>query len=132
MNRGKSRTFRFESHQWVPFPVEQVFAFFADPRNLPGLMPPELQTRIDEARLQPAPAPPEAMRPGGSSGVDASGVGSEILISFRPLPWLPLRVRWRARIIEFDWGSHFKDEQVQGPFAVFRHRHGTLAEMRNG
>ncbi|MDR5727419.1 MAG: SRPBCC family protein, partial [Terriglobia bacterium] len=109
-----------------------VFAFFADPHNLPRLMPPELKTRIDKASFKPAPAPP-----GSSSQFDfpcdrAAGLGSEMLISFCPVPFLPLRVRWLARITGFEWNGHFKDEQVRGPFAVFRHRHGTRAESRNG
>lgn len=40
---------RFETRQWVPFPVELVFAFFANPSNLPHLMPPRLKTRIEDA-----------------------------------------------------------------------------------
>jgi hypothetical protein len=34
----KTTAMSFE--QWVPFPLERVFLFFADPRNLPRLMPP--------------------------------------------------------------------------------------------
>lgn len=121
---------RFEARQWVPFPVELVFAFFADPRNLPRLMPPALGTRIEELRLMPAQT--EAASTKLIADSTASGEGSEIRISFRPVPFLPLRVRWLARITEFEWNSHFKDEQVRGPFATFRHRHGTLPETRNG
>ena len=29
----------FTSEQWLPYPVEPVFAFFANPENLPRLMP---------------------------------------------------------------------------------------------
>jgi ligand-binding SRPBCC domain-containing protein len=123
---------RFEARQWVPFPVEQVFAFFADPRNMPRLMPPELGTRIEELRLMPAPAQSSGSDKANLSGGEVAGEGSEMRISFRPVPFLPLRVRWLARITEFEWNSHFKDEQVRGPFAVFRHRHGTLDATRNG
>jgi ligand-binding SRPBCC domain-containing protein len=37
-----------------------------------------------------------------------------------------------ARITEFEWNSHFCDEQTRGPFAQFHHRHGVCAEMRKG
>lgn len=121
---------RFEARQWVPFPVELVFAFFADPRNLPRLMPPALGTRVEELRLMPAQT--EAAGAKLFADSTASGEGSEIRISFRPVPFLPLRMSWLARITEFEWNSHFKDEQVRGPFATFRHRHGTLPESRNG
>jgi ligand-binding SRPBCC domain-containing protein len=36
-----------------------------------------------------------------------------------------------ARITEFEWNSHFCDEQVYGPFAQFSHRHGIKAEYRD-
>ena len=78
--------------------------------------------------------PPQTEAAGTQRHADsaASGEGSEIRISFRPVPFLPLRVSWLAGITEFQWNSHFKDEQVRGPFATFRHRHGTLPETRNG
>ena len=41
------------------------------------------------------------------------------------------RVSWPARITEFAWNSHFCDEQIKGPFEVFRHRHGIEAEVRD-
>ena len=45
--------------------------------------------------------------------------------------WIPQRVSWLARIVEFEWNSHFVDVQVQGPFKEFRHRHGVGAEVRD-
>ncbi len=112
---------QFVARQWVRFPVEQVFAFFANPINLPRLMPKELKTRIEELGIVP-----------DSSGGVAAGVGSEILIGFCPIPWLPLRIRWLARITAFERNSYFADEQVRGPFAYFRHRHGIEAETCEG
>jgi ligand-binding SRPBCC domain-containing protein len=61
----------------------------------------------------------------------AAGVGSEILISFYPIRWFPRRVSWMARITEFEWNSHFCDEQIRGPFHAFQHRHGIQAETRD-
>jgi ligand-binding SRPBCC domain-containing protein len=37
-----------------------------------------------------------------------------------------------ARITEFEWNSHFCDEQVRGPFSHFHHRHGIESEARDG
>ena len=126
-------TQRFETSQWVPYPVELVFAFFSNPANLPHLMPPELKTQIEDARL--TPPPPRPLHPDPSrrfTGVAAAGVGSEILITFCPLRWVPRRIGFTARITEFVWNSHLSDEQVHGPFASFRHRHGFLPETRDG
>jgi ligand-binding SRPBCC domain-containing protein len=123
---------RFETSQWVPYPVELVFAFFANPMNLPFLMPRALKTRIEDARVQPPPARPLAADPARRFRSVAAGVGSEILISFYPIRWVPRRVSWLARITVFEWNSHFCDEQVRGPFTAFHHRHGISAETREG
>jgi len=123
---------RFETAQWIPFPVELVFAFFANPANLVHLTRPGMKMRIEDLRVVPAAARPVAADPARRFRSMAAGVGSEIAISFRPVAWIPLRLRWRARIVEFAWNSHFADEQVRGPFAAFRHRHGIEAEAREG
>jgi ligand-binding SRPBCC domain-containing protein len=122
----------FETRQWLPYPVELVFAFFANPSNLPHLMLPRQKTRIEDARLQPPPPRPVAADPARRFLSVAAGVGTEILISFLPIAWVPRRVSWLGRITEFVWNSHFCDEQVRGPFTSFGHRHGIQAEMRDG
>ena len=122
----------FEATQWVPFPVELVFAFFANPHNLPHMMPPELETRVEDVRLQPPPPRPVAIDPGLRYKSIAGGEGTEILVSFYPVRWVPQRMSWTARIVEFAWNSHFIDEQVRGPFRFFRHRHGIHAERHEG
>jgi ligand-binding SRPBCC domain-containing protein len=124
-------TRHFETSHWVPFPVELVFAFFANPHNLPHLMPPELKVRVEDVRMQPPPPRPVAGDPARRFRSLAAGVGSEILVSFKPLSLAP-RLSWTARIVDFEWNSHFTDEQVRGPFAAFRHRHGIEAETRDG
>jgi ligand-binding SRPBCC domain-containing protein len=126
-----SMTQRFETRQWVPFPVELAFAFFANPANLPHLMPPQLKMRVEDARLQPPPARPLASDPARRFRGLAAGEGSEILVSFQLLWGLP-RLSSMVRITEFGWNSHFRDEQVRGPFAALRHRHGFAAEARDG
>jgi len=123
---------RFQTRQWVPYPVELVFAFFANPANLPHLMPPKLEARIEDARILPPPPRPVAQDVSRRFLSVAAGVGSEILISFYPIPWVPRRASWLTRITEFEWNSHFRDEQVRGPFTEFQHRHGIETEFRDG
>lgn len=123
---------KFETRQWVPFRLEVVFAFFANPRNLPRLMPQSSQTRIDELRVVP---PDERSAPAIHAGMQkeiVAGIGTEMLVSFRPVPWLPVRAAWLARITEFQWNNHFCDQQVRGPFACFYHCHRLRAEMQSG
>jgi ligand-binding SRPBCC domain-containing protein len=124
-------TQRFETSQWVPYPVELVFAFFSNPANLPHLVPPQLKTRIEDAHL--TPPPPRPLHPDPTrrfTGV-AAGVGSEILVTICPLRWVPRRIGFTVRITEFVWNSHFADEQVSGPLASNRHRHGFEPETRD-
>ncbi len=125
------RSEHFTAQHWVPYPAGAVFAFFANPVNLPALMPPEQKTMIENARLVP-PAISSAMKQLRLGSTTVAGIGSEITISFLPIPLLPLRLHWVARIIDFEWNHHFSDEQIEGPFECFRHRHGIEPEQRDG
>jgi ligand-binding SRPBCC domain-containing protein len=118
----------YETTQWVPFPVPEVFAFFSDPENLPRLMPAWQKARIDHKSLV---APPPSPAPGPASSLVA-GHGSVLTITFRPVPLLPIRLQWVAVISEFNWNEHFCDEQKSGPFAYWKHCHTVTAELREG
>jgi ligand-binding SRPBCC domain-containing protein len=121
--------YRLEFATWVPFAVADVFLFFANPQNLPRIMPPSTRTRIDELRLVPPEPRAGTALPAGTM---LAGPSSEIASSFSVLPNLPVRRRWISRITEFEWNHHFADIQVQGPFKSWHHRHELLPEMRNG
>ncbi|AXC10857.1 Cell division inhibitor [Acidisarcina polymorpha] len=118
----------FKTEQWVPYPIQRVFLFFADPDNLPKLMPAWQKARIEEARLI-APSPPSSGDP-QPAAVRVAGAGSKMNISFRPLPLFPVRTTWEASIVEFEWNHHFCDEQPKGPFAYWRHCHRVFDEKR--
>lgn len=116
---------RIEMQQWVPYPLEQVFSFFANPQNLPPLMPHWQQARIDTATIVAPPGRPQHAQP-------AAGVDTRMTISFRPLPLSPVRMRWQARIAAFAWDDHFCDEQLTGPFAYWLHCHRVEAASQEG
>ena len=115
----------FRAEQWLPFPVELVFAFFANPENLPRLMPAWQKARIEEASFTPPPP-----RPIGTPTLPGivAGAGTRMTISFRALPFVPVRLPWDAEITEFTWNEHFCDVQHRGPFKQWRHCHRLLAE----
>jgi ligand-binding SRPBCC domain-containing protein len=109
--------YSYKTEQWLPYPVEDVFSFFASPENLPALMPGWQKARIEKLSI----VSPSA-RPGSPDRI-AAGVGTRLILSFRPLPLIPLRVRWEVEIEEFSWNAHFRDRQIRGPFAYWRHSH---------
>ncbi|GAC1658437.1 MAG: hypothetical protein NVS9B15_20170 [Acidobacteriaceae bacterium] len=116
---------RFETEFWAPYPIEQVFGFFANPENLPRIMPTWQKARIESGKLTTPldmPHVPHAV----------AGDASELLITFRPLPFVPLRSSWRALITEFVYLSHFCDAQISGPFKSWHHCHRVRSELRDG
>ncbi len=123
---------RLEMSQWVPYPVEMVFAFFANPGNLPHLMPPWQRARIESSRIQPPPERPLRSDPALRFQSTAAGTGSEMMISFRPVVGVPLRLKWLAVITEFVWFEYFEDVQAHGPFAHWKHRHAMRPETQDG
>lgn len=120
--------FEFTAEQWLPYPIEIVFSFFANPENLPRLMPPWQKTRIEEATFSPAPPPPPGQKM--FRGVVA-GNGTRLTLSVRPFPFSPLRVPWEALIEDFEWNRGFCDVQVRGPFRSWRHCHTAREEAHS-
>jgi ligand-binding SRPBCC domain-containing protein len=120
-------THHFETEHWLSVPIERVFLFFANPANLPWIMPPSTGARLVRLNLVALP---------GTPGVTATitdqepiaGVGSQIVVSIRVLPFLPLRMNWTSEVTEFEWNQHFADVQRKGPFKSFHHRHELRSE----
>ena len=120
---------RFESEQWVPAPVERVFAFFADPHNLPRIMPPAMGTKLVKLNLVP-PRFAAGQAPLGT--LRMAGAGTEMTVAFRVIPYLPVHERWLVRITEFSLNEYFHDMQKQGPFHCWEHTHTFEPMMRDG
>ena len=120
--------FHFTAGQWVPFPLDLVFSFFANPENLPRLMPRWQRVRIEEAVFAPPPPRPQGSRilPG-----IAAGSGTRLTFSARPFPFSPLRAPWEALIQDFRWNEGFCDIQLRGPFRSWKHCH-SVEPSRNG
>jgi ligand-binding SRPBCC domain-containing protein len=118
----------FHSEQWLPYPVDRVFAFFANPENLPRLMPAWQKARIEEATF--APPPPQPASASTSHIGIAAGTGTQLKISFRPFPYSPVRILWNAEISDFVWNDHFCDQQLRGPFAYWHHCHHVQLQTR--
>lgn len=97
----------FESEIRLPLPRAEVFPFFADPRNLETLTPPWLNFEIL------------------TQGELHSEAGA--LIDYRlRLHGIPFH--WRTLISVWEPPFRFVDEQVKGPFRLWRHEHRFIEE----
>lgn len=119
----------FQTSQWVPYPPALVFAFFADPANLPPLMPSWQKARIEHAYYAAPPAAPDGLP---LPAKQLAGQGTVLTITFRAIPFVPLRLSWVAVIDEFSWNEHFCDTQRSGPLAYWHHCHRIEAEVQDG
>jgi ligand-binding SRPBCC domain-containing protein len=118
----------FQAERWVAYPRDRVFHFFANPENLPRIMPPQLGTKLVRLEL----IPPAGVVPSSKGSTSIAGTGSRIYVSFRAAPLLPFRFTSIAEIVEFVMGAFFVDNQVKGPFKTFRHLHEFETVMRDG
>ena len=90
------------SSQIIPAPRDEVFAFFAEPRNLARITPPALgfELRSSDVRMR--------------AGLD---------LEYRLRPLLGVPVTWRSRITAYDPPASFVDDQVDGPYRRWSHQH---------
>ena len=91
-----------QREQLVAAPVAEVFAFFAEARNLERITPPWLGFSV----LTPGPIP--------------MAVGTTIAYRLR---LHGVGLRWTSRIEEWERDQTFVDRQVRGPYRLWEHRH---------
>ncbi len=96
------RIHRLEREQLLPHPLDRVFAFFANARNLERITPPLLGFAVvDQA--------PTEMRAG-------------TLIQYR-LRLHGLSIDWLTQIDDWEPGVRFVDRQMAGPYRLWHHTH---------
>jgi ligand-binding SRPBCC domain-containing protein len=96
------RIFEYRSSLTIPRPLDEVFPFFAEARNLALITPPWLQFEV----LTPEPIP---MR-----------VGTQIDYRLR-VRGIPMR--WRSEIAAWEPPHLFVDRQLRGPYRLWHHEH---------
>jgi ligand-binding SRPBCC domain-containing protein len=94
--------------QWIPRPVDEVFAFFADAYNLETITPPWVGFKILSVR--------------SAAGVKDAPVeqGTEIRYQIK-LHGLPMR--WLTEIRKWDPPHRFVDVERSGPYRMWHHTH---------
>ena len=100
----------------LPQPVEELFPFFAEARNLEQITPPWLRFSV----LTPEPI--------------TMAVGTTIDYRLR---WHGLPLSWRSEIAAWEPPRFFVDRQLRGPYRLWHHEHhftpmdgGTVVEDR--
>lgn len=97
-----SGSFRLATEQILPAAIEPVFDFFADAGQLERITPPWVNFRVT------TPMPIEIQK--------------GTLIDYRlRLRFVP--IRWRTLISDWTPTSQFVDEQLKGPYRLWRHLH---------
>jgi|HubBroStandDraft_6_1064221.scaffolds.fasta_scaffold93211_3 ligand-binding SRPBCC domain-containing protein len=115
-------SYHAQFEHWIAVPLEKVFAFFADPMNLPGIMPTWLEMRFEEMVVAPPTGAPAYF----------AGVGTKFVASYRAIPFFSSRIRSEVQIVGFAMYEFFSDVQIKGPFRSWQHRHEFAAETRGG
>lgn len=91
----------FSSQQFVPLPIDEVFAFFSDARNLETITPASLQFNV-------------------KNGAGAIRAGTVIEYDLR-LHGVPMA--WKTLITKWNPPHGFADVQLRGPYALWEHEH---------
>ena len=96
------KTFFYNDEIVLPVPIDEVFGFFAEARNLEKLTPRWL-------RFEVLTEGPITMAPG-------------TLIDYR-IHWRGIPLRWRTEIEVWEPNHRFVDRQLRGPYRLWRHEH---------
>lgn len=96
-----------ERSQWVARPVEEVFAFFSEAKNLEKITPPYLHFSILKTSTE--------------------SIEKNTLIDYRlKLHGMPFK--WKTLINDYVKNEFFIDEQVKGPYKLWVHTHSFIPE----
>jgi len=92
----------FETEQVIDCGRDEVFAFFADPRNLERITPRRLRFRI--------------VYPSATETREGTSFTYRMRIHGTP-------VKWKTRIAEWQPATRFVDVQLEGPYSHWHHTH---------
>ncbi len=90
------------TEQWVPQPIDQVFDFFSNPKNLEILTPDFLHFKVLNV----------------SHSMAQEGTIMDYQLKLHGVP-----IRWQSRISGWVPGKRFTDQQTRGPYALWHHIH---------
>lgn len=101
--------YRLDTRSWYPAPLDVVFAFFSNPKNLEPITPPFLRFEVLTRDVE--------MR---------AGARLDYRLRLHGVP-----LRWQSEITVWEPNVRFCDEQRRGPYKYWRHAH-LFREERGG
>jgi ligand-binding SRPBCC domain-containing protein len=101
------RGYALETHLWVPRPIDHVFEFFANAKNLEELTPPALRFEI----LTPDPI------------IMRRGLRLDYRLRLHGIPFF-----WQSEITVWDPPRRFEDSQRRGPYRWWVHEHSFVQD----
>ncbi len=101
----RGRIYEKLEEQWVPVPVEKIWPYFCDEKNLESLTPPMLRFEVL----------------GKSTPEIQTGTLIDYRLSLNGLPF-----GWRTRIEDWVPNRKFVDSQIKGPYSLWHHTHEFL------
>lgn len=93
----------FSSIQRIPAPLEEIWEFISDPKNLSVITPPDMGFKT-------------------LSGDERKMFAGQI-IHYTVTPLLGIKVEWVTEITHVADKAFFVDEQRHGPYAFWHHKH---------
>jgi ligand-binding SRPBCC domain-containing protein len=99
----------YKAEQFLPISLEKAWAFFSSPKNLSVITPPSMEFKI-------------------LSNLEGEGIYEGMLIDYRVKPMLGIPVRWQTEISDVKENYSFTDEQLTGPYKIWKHTHTFTAK----
>lgn len=90
--------------QFIPRPLDEIWAFFSRPENLNAITPPDMSFEI-------------------LSDIKAVEMYPGMIIQYKISPFLGIQLDWVTEITHIAEGQYFIDEQRFGPYALWHHQH---------
>jgi len=98
----KNSTNELVVEHWLPLPIEKVFSFFKEPKNLEKITPPYLNFKVLKQ----------------TAGLIGEGTKINYKLSLHGIPmW------WQSKIVDWEPNQKFSDTQTHGPYNHWYHTH---------
>ena len=94
----------FKRSQFLPISLSEAWKFFSSPHNLSKITPEELNLKIIGKFRE-------------------SGIEQGDLIDYKVKPLLNIPMNWKTEITYVNAPHCFVDEQLKGPYRVWKHTH---------